>query len=58
MLFSTEKFRSFLKIGLINRRFGLIKRCFLLSKNSGPDDFGLIKRLGLLTSGFIKRRLL
>ena len=44
-----------LKTGLNKRWFGPLNRCFLCSKNSGPDNFGLKKRLGLLTSGFIKR---
>ena len=57
-LFLRENFQNFLQFGLIKRWFGLIKRCFLCSKNSGPAIFGLIKRLGLLTSGFINRCLL
>jgi len=44
-----------LKIGLLQRGFGLIKRFFITGineYNSGPDDFGLIKRVGL---GLISR---
>jgi len=59
--FSPNLKQMYSKIRLIKRRFVLIKRVFYYRNkwsNSGRDNFGLIKRVGLLTVGLNKQGLL
>ena len=54
--FSPNRKQVCSKIGLIKGSFGFLKRVFYYRNkwsDSGPDNFGLIKRVSLLTVGFI-----